>query len=63
MRRDGPVLDTLAAAYAAGGRFDEAKKAAQEAMTIANAAGMEPLWLEIRARLKLYEQGSAYIAR
>jgi tetratricopeptide (TPR) repeat protein len=62
-RRDATVLDTLAAAYAAGGRFDEAKTTAQEAMTIASASGMEPLWLEIRGRLKLYEQRSAYTVR
>jgi spermidine synthase len=59
-RRDPSVLDTLAAAYAAGGRFDEAITEAREAMALASAAGMEPLWLEIRTRLKLYEQHTAY---
>ena len=62
-RRDPSVLDTLAAAYAAGGRFDEARTTAREAMTMAEGTGMEPLWLELRERLKLYEQRTAYIAR
>lgn len=62
-RRDPSVLDTLAAADAAAGRFEEAATVAREAMALATAAGMEPLWLEIRGRLKLYEQGTAYLAR
>jgi hypothetical protein len=51
----------LAAAYAAADRFDEAVGVSREAMTVADAAGLHSLWVDIRERSKLYEQGRAYI--
>jgi Flp pilus assembly protein TadD len=62
-RRDAAVLDTLAAAYAALGRFDQAMATAREAMQVAESAGMEALRVQIGERLKLYEQRTAYVTR
>lgn len=54
------VLDTLAAAYAAAGRFPEAITTAQQAMTLAHAQDKEELAEAIRDRLKLYQSGRPY---
>jgi Flp pilus assembly protein TadD len=55
-RRDAQVLDVLAAAYAAAGRFAEASSTAEAAETL--AAGSAPdLAAQIRARLDLYRAG------
>jgi tetratricopeptide (TPR) repeat protein/mono/diheme cytochrome c family protein len=62
-RHDATVLDALAAAYAAAGRFDDATRTAREAAQIADAAGMRNLSALIRNRLTLYESGRAYIAK
>jgi protein O-mannosyl-transferase len=57
---DPEFLDTLAAAYASGGRFDEAKATAEKALSAARAAGREDLAGEIQKRKKLYEAGQPY---
>ena len=52
----------LAAAYAAAGRFDRAINAARSAADLAIRAGSFDLVAEIRQRLALYEQQTAYVA-
>jgi spermidine synthase len=59
-RREPRVLDTLAAAYAAGGRFEDAVRTAQLAIDAAMRAGFPPLAEEIRKRLALYERGQPF---
>jgi Tfp pilus assembly protein PilF len=59
-RRDAGVLDTLAAAYAAAGRFGEAVLTAQQAVGLAVAAGQKELAKDIQGRLKLYEAGQPF---
>ncbi len=54
------VLDTLAAAYAEVGRFDEAVKTERDAIKRATDAGQEALAKEYGARLALYEAGMPY---
>ena len=53
-------LDTLAAAYAAAGRFSEAVATAQKAVQLAHAANQPQAANEIAARLELYRHGRAY---
>jgi tetratricopeptide (TPR) repeat protein len=53
-------LDTLAAAYAATGRFDEAVATAQKALELARTANQPNLARDIEARLELYRSGRAY---
>jgi Flp pilus assembly protein TadD len=53
-------LDTLAAAYASAGRFDNAVTTAQKAIELARAAGQQQAANEIAARLELYRHGRAY---
>jgi protein O-mannosyl-transferase len=55
----GP-LDTLAAAYAAAGRFPEAVTAAQKAIDLAAAAGQAPLAAEIQKRRQSYLAGQPF---
>ena len=55
------ALDTLAAAYAAAGRFDEARRAAARAEELARDAGEEALAREIGSHLRLYVSGRAYL--
>jgi tetratricopeptide (TPR) repeat protein len=56
--RDPAILDVLAAAYAAAGRFTDAAAAAEKAIA---AAGRRPdLQGAIKARLTLYQQNQAY---
>jgi len=50
-------LDTLAAAYAATGRFPDAVRAAQEAIALAAAAGQTNLAAEIAADCARYKAG------
>lgn len=55
------VMDTLAAAYAAGGRFDEAIRAARSAVELAEAAGARLVVVnEIRHRLEGYIEHRPY---
>jgi tetratricopeptide (TPR) repeat protein len=58
--KDPVLLDTLAVAYAAAGRFDEAKATAEKALRIAKEAGRENLAAEIQKRIKLYEADQPY---
>lgn len=53
-------LDTLGAAYATAGRFDEAIASAQKAIELARSAGQRQLVEEIQTRLELYRSGKAY---
>src|SRR5438876_550793 len=54
------LLDTLAAAYANAGRFEEAVKADEEALSIAKVAGENNFADSIRARIDLYKKGSPF---
>jgi len=54
-------LDTLATAYAAAGRFDDAVTTAQKAIELARAAGQAQLVKEIEMRLELYRAGRAHL--
>lgn len=53
-------VDTLAAAYANAGRFEEAVKTAEEAFSIAKAAGEDDFADSIQARIDLYKKGSPF---
>jgi tetratricopeptide (TPR) repeat protein len=57
-----PLLDTLAAAYAEAGRFEEAVRTAGEAEQNARARGDEKGGAEIGARRALYLEGQPYRA-
>jgi tetratricopeptide (TPR) repeat protein len=56
-------LDTLAAAYAAAGRFDDAVATAQRAIDGVKANGQEELAGEIQKRIELYKAGHRYIQK
>jgi tetratricopeptide (TPR) repeat protein len=58
--KEAGLLDTLAVAYAAGGRFEEAKATAEKALSIAKEMGREELAGKIENRIKLYEAGKPY---
>jgi len=58
--RAAPYLDTLAAAYASAGRFNDAVATAQKAIDLANAAGLPQVAGQIEPRLQLYRSGLAY---
>lgn len=58
--RDGPFLDTLAAAYAAAGRFDDALGVAEMALGLVES-GSRTQAAAIRERLNLYRQGKPYL--
>ena len=58
--RVAAYLDTLAAAYAATGRFIDAVATAQRAIDLANAAGQSQVASDIEPRLQLYRNGLAY---
>ena len=55
-RRDVNVLATLAAAYAAVGRFDDALEAQRQAIALARPIGGPELMAELQRRLSLYLQ-------
>ena len=57
---DPRILDTLATAYAAAGRFDEAVATAETAMELASNAGANELADVIRGRMRLYQQGKPF---
>jgi tetratricopeptide (TPR) repeat protein len=59
-RSQHAFLDTLAAAYAEAGRFDDAVKTAQEAIRLAGEAGEDQAAAVYRQRLTLYEKHQAY---
>jgi Flp pilus assembly protein TadD len=54
------AMDTLAAAYAEAGRFDKAISVTEEVLAKAQAAGLETVAAEARARLALYRAGKPY---
>lgn len=54
-------LDTLAAAYAAAGRYQEAVEAASEAIRAAESIGQNERAVEIRRRQALYRARQAYV--
>jgi tetratricopeptide (TPR) repeat protein len=58
--RKAAVLDTLAAAYAEAGRFEQAVTTAREAIRLAEAAGDASTCDALRARMKLYQARQAY---
>ena len=58
--KEARVLGTLDAAYAEAGRFAEAVETAQKTWDLALAAGKKELADTARARLKLYQGGTAY---
>ncbi|UCE59689.1 MAG: tetratricopeptide repeat protein [Phycisphaerales bacterium] len=59
-RRNGPILDTLAAAYAAAGRFDQAVATEQAAIDLASQRRDDRLLEHMRLRLDLYKQERPY---
>jgi len=58
--KDPGVLDTLAAAYAAVGKFDQAIETAEKAIELALTAGKKDMAQEIQDRLQLYKSGRPY---
>jgi tetratricopeptide (TPR) repeat protein len=57
------LLDTLAAAYAAGDRFDEAIETAEKAIKLAEGSDQKEFSDEIQSRLQLYKAGQYYIEK
>ncbi|HVM61479.1 MAG TPA: hypothetical protein VMV72_11500 [Verrucomicrobiae bacterium] len=57
---DADSLDTLAVAYAANGRFDDAAETTQKAIALARADGQTALAEKMEARLELYRGRNAY---
>ena len=53
-------LDTLGVAFAASGKFADAKAAAEKALNLARKTGKEGLAGEIEKRIKLYEASQPY---
>ena len=53
-------LDTLAVAYAAAGRFDDAVGTAEKAIQLADSTAQTQLVSKIEVRLELYRAGCAY---
>jgi len=58
---DPGTLDTLAAAYAAAGRFDEALQSEDRAIALLEAAGRGAQAEGMRTRRALYAQGRAFV--
>ncbi len=54
------ILDTLAAAQAECGRFSEAVKTVEQALSLANAQGNASLAAQLADRLTLYKAGKPY---
>jgi spermidine synthase len=57
---DANCLDTLAVAYAAAGRFNDAVATTQKAIPLARSGGQAELVQKMEARLELYRGGHAY---
>ena len=55
------MLDTLAAAYAAASRFDEAIQIAQQALAVGSSAQAGDLADQIQSKLDLYRQGQPFV--
>ena len=58
--RQAAMLDTLAAAHAETGQFAEAVRIAEQALALASSQKNTALADGLRARIKLYQSGSAY---
>ncbi len=58
--KQSAALDTLAAAYANAGRFEEAIKTGEEAFSIAKASPEDDFADSILARIALYKKGSPF---
>jgi tetratricopeptide (TPR) repeat protein len=54
------VLGTLAAAFAEGGQFDDARRSAQAAIAAAQASGQQQLVERLNGQLRLYEAGTPF---
>jgi tetratricopeptide (TPR) repeat protein len=59
-QQDPVSADTLAAAQAASGKYDEAVRGAKTALDLANSQGNKPLAEAVSRRLQLYQQGKPY---
>lgn len=59
-RQEASYLDTLAAACAEAGRFEQAAQTAREALARARESGAKELTAEIARRLALYESRAPY---
>jgi len=55
--QNAPILDTLASAYAAAGRFEQAVTTAEAALELASAAQVDELVIRLRKQLQFYKQG------
>ncbi len=55
------LLDTLAVAYAAAGRFSEAVQTELQARQLAEARGLKPLVTRIDSRVELFRAGKPYV--
>ena len=62
-RQDAMSLETLSAAYAEVGRFDDALATGREALALAERQGNEALATELARRLPLFEQHQKYRER
>ena len=62
-RRMAVPLDTLAVAYAAAGRFEEAIHTGEESMALARAAGQTQLVTDVKAQVDLFRAGQPYRGR
>ena len=58
---DAALLDTLAAAYAAAGRFPQAINTAEAALRLAESSNQQKKAEEIKNRLSLYKESKPYI--
>jgi tetratricopeptide (TPR) repeat protein len=59
--QDPAYLDTLAAAYAAAGRFDDAVQTVAQALELARKAGQDKLAQSLTDHLARYQRGEAYV--
>jgi tetratricopeptide (TPR) repeat protein len=59
--QDPAYLDTLAAAYAAAGRFDDAVQTVAKALELARKAGQDKLAQSLADHLARYQRGEAYV--
>jgi len=60
-RGDPKMLDTLAAAHATAGAFDQAEAVVREAINLANKLGQNADAASFRPRLLLYQAGERYV--
>ena len=59
--KDATNLDTLAAAYAAAGRFDDATQTAQLAVSLVPQNGSKDEVAQMRRRLRRYQKRQPYV--